>query len=132
MLSNFHKNTMGTASFDGKFDGMRKAQEFITYPLKADDDVSKLMIQSDTRIGLVYLGDGRLYMSPSFPGGAYGHHLSLGKFLTPLTAEELLLLKSNVMATASGKAGDNGIIYCDNSKALDVFASTESGSAQVN
>lgn len=26
------------------------------------------------------------------------------------------------MASASGKAGTNGIVYCDNSKALEVFA----------
>jgi hypothetical protein len=38
-----------------------------------------------------------------------------------LTAEELFELKANIMATASGKAGTNGIVYCDNSGAVDVF-----------
>ena len=29
MISNIRKNIMGTVSFAGKFDGMRKAQDFI-------------------------------------------------------------------------------------------------------
>ena len=32
MISNIHKNCMGTVSFDAKFAGMRKPQDFIVYP----------------------------------------------------------------------------------------------------
>lgn len=122
MLNNIHKNNMGTVSFDGKFDGMRKPQDFIVYPMQAGDDLSKISIQSDTRYGHIYLDDGRVFMSPSVSSGAYAHHLVNGKFLSAISAEELLLLKANILATASPKAGTNGVIYCDNSQALEVFA----------
>jgi hypothetical protein len=121
MLNNIRNNTMGTVSFDGKFDGMRKFQDFIVYPMQAGDDVSKLLVQSGTRIGYIYLDDGRVFMSPSVASGAYSVHLMKGKFLSSLSAEELLLLKTHMMASASPKAGTNGVIYCDNSQAVEVF-----------
>lgn len=38
-----------------------------------------------------------------------------------LSAEQLLSLRAGIFATASGKAGSNGIVYCDNKAALEVF-----------
>lgn len=32
MITNFSKNSLGTLDFDGKFAGMRKAQDFVAYP----------------------------------------------------------------------------------------------------
>lgn len=124
MLSNLHRNIMGTVSFDGKFDGMRKAQEFDVYPMQAGDDLSRVAIQSDTRYGHIYLNDGRVFMSPSVAGGAYSHHLVQGKFLTPIAAEELLLLKSHILSSASPKAGTHGVV-CDNSQATTVFGNLD-------
>lgn len=120
-LKNFTKNVLGTVSFDGKFDGMRKSQDFIVYPVSKDSEVKAITIQSDTRIGFVDLNNGRVMVTPSFPSGAYNHHLSLVKYAGTLPAEELLLLKGNIMATTSAKAGSHGVT-CDNSAALDVFS----------
>lgn len=121
MISNFKKNCMGTVSFDGKFDGMRKSQDFIVYPVKQGDQTTAITIQSDTRIGMVHLGTGQVLLSPSRAGGSYGVHMALAKPAGTLSAETLLLLKSNVFATASGMAGTSHV-YCDNSGALEVFS----------
>lgn len=112
-ISNFRKNIMGTASFDGKFDGMRKAQEFIVYPVRPGMFCSyTVKIQSDNRLGQVDLDSGEVIIELNRQPA-----VKAGK----LSAEDLLLLKANVFASASAKAGSNGAIYCDNSGAADVF-----------
>lgn len=122
MISNFKKNCMGTVSFDAKFPGMGKAQDFIVYPLSGEADGTKLTIQSDTRIGEINLTSGWVTLSNAHANGAYQHHLMLeGSKVEKLNAEDLLMLKAHVMGTASEKAGTNGIVYCDNSKAAEVF-----------
>lgn len=120
MITNLHKNNMGTISFDGQFKGMRKPQDFIIYPLHAGGPAACITIQSGTRIGMISLSDGRVALSPSRPGGSYFHHLPLAVSVGQLNAEELLLLKTHVMASASGRAGSNGIVFTDNSSALDI------------
>jgi len=127
MIGNIHKNRMGTVSFDGKFKGMRKAQNFIIYPVKTGEQPEKLLIQSDTRIGYVMLADGKVIMSPSVQSGAYNHHLMKATHIDNLTGEELTLLKAQVFATASGHAGGNGVVYVDNSGAMDIFNTTKEG-----
>jgi len=126
MISNFKKNCMGTVDFDGKFNGMRKVQTFIVYPMHSGEQTDRLTVQSDTRIGMIRLSDGKVIMSPSRPSGSYGIHLALAEYAGQLSAEELLLLKSNVMATAHGDAGRsiNHMIGTDNSGALNVFGAT--------
>jgi len=123
MISNLHKNCMGTVSFDGKFDGMRKAQDFIVYPIHNEADAQEIQIQSDTRIGRVRMSDGRVMLSPSRKGGSYGVHLMFATHAGKLEADELLLLKAHIMSTAHGAAGkrENGFIQTDNSGALAVF-----------
>jgi hypothetical protein len=121
MITNIHKNRMGTVSFDGKFDGMRKAQDFIVYPMHAGNDASRAKIQSDTRIGAVDLNTGAVILSPSRAGGSYGVHMALAKLAGTLSGEELLLLKAGIFGTAHGHAGSNGIVYTDNSAAVEVF-----------
>jgi hypothetical protein len=126
MISNFHKNCMGTMSFDGKFPGMRKAQDFIVYPIKAGEVPKEIEIQSDTRFGAVELATGKVFMSKPHANGANGWHLALegrGLSLCTLPAEELLLLKGHIMGTASAEAGkkENGIMQCDNSGAINIF-----------
>lgn len=127
MITNIHKNSLGTISFNGKFAGMRKSQEFDVYPLQAGSDGAKVTIQSDTRIGIIFLrngdaDDGRVYMSGPHASGAYFSHLATGSFIDKLNSEELLLLRAQIMTTASGKAGDNGMVLTDNSEAISVFA----------
>lgn len=120
-VTNVKKNCMGTVSFDGKFAGMRKPQDFIVYPMHAGNQTSAVKVQSDTRIGIIHLDSGKVMMSPSRAGGSYGVHLALIKHSGTLSAEELFSLKAGIFATASGKAGTNGIVYTDNSAALEVF-----------
>lgn len=122
VISNFRKNCMGTMSFDALFKGMRKSQEFIVYPIKAGDSAETVTIQSDTRIGEIFLADGKVRLSPGIPNGAYFHHMLLAKEVPSLSGEELLLLKANVFSTVSSMAGSRGVT-CDNSAALEVFAS---------
>jgi hypothetical protein len=121
MLKNIRKNCMGTVSFDGQFPGMRKAQDFIVYPMHAGNDASKAKIQSDTRIGTIDMETGEVVMSPPRAGGSYGVHMMLAKPIGKLSAEELFMLKAGIFGTAHGHAGSNGIVYTDNSAALEVF-----------
>lgn len=123
MITNIHKNRMGTVSFDGKFLGMRKPQEFVVYPIKAGDDAKRLLVQSDTRIGYIYLDSGNVDMSKPHVNGAYGIHLHEITRVGKLTQEDLFHLKAYVFSTANGAAGkaENGFIQTDNSGALEVF-----------
>lgn len=121
-ISNIRKNRMGTVSFDGKLDGMRKAQDFITYPIKDESDAKRVTIQSDTRIGIINLENGKVTLSPARSGGSYFVHLIYAKPAGVLNAEELLLYKAAIFGTAHGMAGSNGMVYTDNSGAVGVFA----------
>jgi hypothetical protein len=120
MITNFRRNCMGTVSFDGKFDGMRKPQDFIVYPFHAGNQTTAAKIQSDTRIGLVNLESGEVMISPSRAGGSYGVHLALAKPAGTLSAENLLMFKAAIYATAGGKVGTHHVVT-DNSGALEVF-----------
>lgn len=120
MISNIHKNCMGTVSFDGKFEGMRKAQDFIVYPFHAGNQTAAAKIQSDTRIGMIHLETGAIMLSPSRAGGSYGVHLALAKSAGKLSAESLFSLKAAIFSTASGKAGSS-FVTTDNSGAVEVF-----------
>src|SRR3990167_9688924 len=121
-ISNLRKNRMGTVSFDAQFNGMRKPQDFIVYPMHAGNAAESALVQSDTRIGRIHLETGNVIMSPSRQGGSYNVHLMLCKPAGTLSAEELLLLKAAIFSTASGKAGNNAMhVYTDNSAALEVF-----------
>ena len=124
MISNIHKNNMGTISFDAKFAGMRKPQDFIVYPMKAGDETQRPVIQSDTRIGTVCLQTGNVRMSRPHTGGANFMHMSMERALIDkIPQEDLFSLKAHIMSTAHGAAGkaENGIVQTDNSGALEVF-----------
>ena len=123
MITNCRKNCMGTVSFDGLFPGMRKPQDFVVYPMNDAADLAK--IQSDTRIGVIDMQSGSIALSRPRAGGAYAAHLSGAAIVGRLPAEELLIVKTAIMSTAHGMAGTNGMVYCDNSAAGDVFGRTE-------
>lgn len=120
-LDNCTKNRLGTVSFDGQFQGMRKKQNFIVYPISSTHEAGGIKIQSDTRIGFIDLSNGRVMLTPAIQSGAYNLHLSLVKFVGDLSGEELFLLKINIAATSSNKAGSAGIT-CDNSGAIGALA----------
>jgi hypothetical protein len=107
------KNVMGTVSFDGLFTGMRKAQDFIVYPMK--EATGKARIQSDKRAGFIDLITGLVFLSK----GQYD--FSNVAQVGQLSGEELLAFKSAIMAAASGRAGSRGV-FSENQGALDVFA----------
>jgi len=122
-ITNIHRNRMGTISFDGKFQGMRKAQDFIVYPMHEGNEAKTARVQSDTRIGLIDLASGLVRMSPSIKSGAYNVHLSTAAMLAEkVNAEDLFILKAQIFDSASAKAGTNGIVHTDNSAALNVFS----------
>lgn len=118
MISNIKLSNLGTVCFDGQFGNMRKPQTWICYPLGADADPTKVLVQSDTRIGHIWLKSGIVTMSPPKPGGAYGIHLHQAKQVGKLTGEELLMLKSQIIASAGRDVGT--VVRCDNSGAVNV------------
>lgn len=118
MISNIRKNIMGTVSFAGLFKGMRKAQDFIVYPMDRQGQSNAAEIQSKNRAGYIRLEDGAVFIAT----GKYNFAQSKVEINSVLTAEDLFKLKAAIFATASGKAGTNGVVYCDNSAAIDVFS----------
>lgn len=112
------KNCLGTATFQYKFSGMRKEQEFDVYPLDKKSSEKVITIQSSTRIGKINLDNGKVYLSKPHAGGAYFPHLSIDKLSESLLPiEDLNSLKSFIVGTSGELVGDNKLVYCDNSKA---------------
>lgn len=121
MVSNIRNNIMGTVSFEGSFDGMRKSQEFIVYPMHKGGENNRILIQSDTRIGHINLDTGDVTLSPPRSGGSYSCHLILSKNSGQVSKEELAGLKYRIFQTAGDKVGNNSAhVYTDNSNASNV------------
>ncbi len=123
-LANFHRNCLGTVSFDAKFEGMRKAQEFDVYPMGKGHTggTDRAKVQSETRLGFIDLTTGEVMMSKAVSGGASQKHLATAASAGKLTGDQLLILKSHIFGSASAKAGTNGVMFCDNSGASEVFS----------
>lgn len=116
-ISTIRTNIMGTISFLMKIKGMKKPQEFIVYPISADQAGKPIMIQSDTRIGVLDLSSGSGLMSQSHPNGAYGHHFQMDKKVPfKINETDLQRLKDKISDTAGSSVGTKGIIS-DNSGA---------------
>lgn len=116
------RNIMGTTDIEMKISGMRKAQDFIVYPIGKDDTDQIIKIQSETRIGKIDLKTGRGLMSQSHSNGAYFVHLQMDK-LTPFTISEsdLEAIKAHIFKTAGSNVGTRGIVS-DNSGASRLLA----------
>jgi hypothetical protein len=120
MISNIRKNSMGTTSFDGKFGKMRKAQDFIVYPI--NDQTETLQIQSENRFGIVKIADGKMVLSGNH---GFANHIRLQMDIIANKAEAIQIpsdmmesLLSAIRGTSSPMAGNNTMhIFCDNSKA---------------
>jgi len=126
-LNNLEKSCMGTVVFEGKFEGMRKAQEFDVYPIAAGKMAGavKATIQSDTRMGEIDLTSGEVILTKSIASGAFAHHMAFAKGAGKLSAEQLATFKSKIFETARRDAGTNGVIYADNSGAASVFGGAQ-------
>ncbi|UUZ66345.1 hypothetical protein LP417_35635 (plasmid) [Polaromonas sp. P1-6] len=120
-ITNIKRNCMGTVSFDARFIGMRKDQEFDVYPIGQGESPTRIKVQSDTRIGYIDLTTGNVHLSASIKGGAQIRHLVATVGLETLDAEDLFNLKAHILGSANGMAGTNGVMYTDNSGALEVF-----------
>ena len=123
MIETITTNTLGTVSIIAKFGKMKKVQDFVTYPIQKDSDVSKLPIQSHHRFGYIY-NDGTVKMSPN--RAQYANSLFYmmsevnGSIETDhLSQDELERISNAVHLTASPMAGGNNClsVYCDNSNA---------------
>jgi len=120
MLANIHRNVLGTVSFEAQFKGQRKPQEWIVYPIP-EEVPDRIKVQSDTRIGYIMLDTGTVWMSKPHPAGAYNHHLGEVVIIDKVNAEDMFMLKAHITASASAKAGTNGMVYTDNRGAANVF-----------
>tara|TARA_B100001105_G_C22035039_1_gene291529 strand:+ start:112 stop:462 length:351 start_codon:yes stop_codon:yes gene_type:complete len=112
---------MGTTSFDFKAKGMLNFQNFTVYPISKESDFEYVKIQSDTRIGKLYLQTGVIHMSKSHPSGAYFHHLSTDVLLEfKLSNVDFEALKLHIASTTGKLVGSRGVLT-DNSGAIDIL-----------
>lgn len=110
-------NIMGTTTLDLKIKGMRKPQDFIVYPISADQAGKPITIQSDTRFGYLDLSSGRGLMSQSHANGAYSYHFAADKKVPfKISETDVQRIKEHLASKASSKAG-NSVIFSDNSGA---------------
>lgn len=109
-ITNIRKNIMGTISFDAKFNGMRKPQDFIVYPNPAID---RIVIQSDSYMGEIAGGS----ITYSRAQHSVAFMLAVKRYDVIDNIEEL---RAAIRGTASKMAGSSGIVFVDNSSAAEV------------
>jgi hypothetical protein len=109
-ITNIHKNCFGTISFDAKFSGMRKEQDFIIYP----NPENELVIQSDNRIGYISK-TGDVVIAKAKNRAEFGFR---PKVIDKL--DNIGELLESVRKTSSSMAGNNGIVFVDNSTAANI------------
>lgn len=121
-LSNFTVNILGTVSFDGKFKGMRKAQNFIVYPMQ--DSGTVIHIQSDNRFGVLDIASGKGVLSANRQ--QYANHAWLSYCLANKTAsvfqldpEDLTTLKNWIKSTGGVLVG-NSMVKSENIGAISI------------
>lgn len=110
---------MGTLSFDGQFNGMRKPQDFIVYPMQ--DSGERITIQSEHRFGSIDLADGKGILSANRAQYANSVWLMVcirAMKVTPiqLSAEDLQTLRQWVKSTGGLEVG--GCVKSDNTGAM--------------
>lgn len=120
MIKNCHKNIMGTISFDGKFPGMRKEQDFIVYPMQ--DSGVEITIQSDHRFGKINLNTGESIISAN--RAQYANSVWLAICIATkksisfvLSAEDCQTLRQWVKSSGGVEVGSGGVV-CDNTGAI--------------
>ena len=123
MITNIHKNCMGTTSFNGKFGKMRKEQDFIVYPIQSSDTGKSLIIQSEHRFASIKIDNGETVMSANH--AQYANSMALQIDIMKGKAERFTLdkevlepLLAFIRGTAGDKVGNNSMnVFCDNSNA---------------
>lgn len=120
-IINIKKNCLGTLDIEAKFNKMRKPQAFTVYPLHEGNETNKIKIQSDTRIGYIYMNTGVVSLCQPHSNGAYNVHLMFVRPIDKLSIEDLAGLKFRLMQTADKMAGNNALhVFTDNSGAEKV------------
>ena len=121
MITNIKKNSVGTAAFDGKFGKMRKAQNFVTYPIHSDMNGETITIQSEHRFAIIKVASGETLMSANH--AQYANTTALqcdiinGK-AERFTIDNLEPLLTFIRGTAGSMVGNNAMcVYTDNSNA---------------
>ena len=116
-ISRLRKNIMGTLSFDLKAGSMRKAQDFIVYPMSELED--KIKIQSDKKFGLISLEDGRGILSKG-SGNTFMHlrrDMAMRNVITFQLSSSQLEELINSLRSTGGKEVGNSVVISDNSGA---------------
>ena len=110
---------MGTVSFDGQCQGMRKPQDFIVYPMQDSGEI--IRIQSDHRFGRLDLATGKGVLSANRKQYANGMFLAWceanGQAVAlELAPEDLQTLRGWIKSSAGLLVG--GCVKCDNTGAF--------------
>lgn len=118
------KNCLGTMDFTLRMGKMKKAEEFVTYPVQKDDNGDKVWLQSHHRWAELNTRTGEIELSARRAQYANSMWLMLCKIngtaeSDKATKEQLEQICSAIRGTASPNAGGNNILsmYCDNSNA---------------
>jgi hypothetical protein len=123
MITNIKKNSVGTASFDAKFGKMRKAQNFVTYPIHSDMNGETITIQSEHRFAIVKVASGETLISANH--AQYANSIRLQCDIINGKAERFIIdkgilepLLAFIRGTAGSMVGNNAMcVYTDNSNA---------------
>lgn len=123
-LVSTHKNCLGTMSFTLAMGKMKKAEEFVTYPIQKDDDGEIVLLQSSHRWAELNTRTGEITLSARRAQYANSIWMMICKAngtaeTDRATADQLNVMLSAIRGTASPMAGGNNILamYCDNSNA---------------
>ena len=116
------RNCLGTMDFVLRMGKMKKAESFCTYPVQKTDNGEKVYLQSHHRWAELNTKTGEIVLSARRAQYANSMWLALcvaqGTAETDkATGEQLSSMLSAIRGTKSAMAGNNGIMYCDNSNA---------------
>jgi hypothetical protein len=118
-------NIMGTTDLIMKIKGMRKAQDFIVYPISSQDTNKPITIQSDTRFGYLDLTTGNGLMSQSHQNGAYSYNFMVDKKVPFRISEiDLQKIKEHLASRVGANVGSRGILS-DNSGAASFLLTNQ-------
>jgi hypothetical protein len=111
---------MGTLSFDGQFGKMRKAEDWIVYPMQ--DSTETIRIQSDHRFGIMDMATGKAVISARRAQYANSAWLQLCMMnqtaeAVLIEAEELQTLRQWIKSTGGIEVG-RSFVKCDNTGAI--------------
>lgn len=126
VISKLGRNCLGTTDIYMKLPNMRKEQSFCVYPIQRNDSAKIIKIQSETRWAVIDLNSGKGEMSKSNSNGSNSVSFMLNQirkettFFT-LTETDVNRLKMEIFGTTNAMAGTNGVMYCDNSGAVNIL-----------